>query len=233
MRNTILQAQLRELKFAESGDEMTFSGYGSVFGVRDYYGDVIAKGAFKTTLKEAKASGRYPAMLCQHGSFLGGEDNNPIGIWTDLVEDDIGLKVDGKLAPTARGQEAWALLKMQPRPAIDGLSIGFIAKEWSVGTKPDEPRRTLKEVELWEVSLVTFPANPDSRVQVKAADRFKTVRDLEAFLRDEGGFSHAAAKAIASRGFREADARDEPVSLDGLTASLKRMGDVLTPSNRS
>ena len=223
MRTTALAAPLRELKFASSGDDMTFSGYGSVFGVLDSYGDTIAKGAFKATLRQAKSSGIWPAMLAQHGNWFGGDDNNPIGIWTEMREDDVGLFVEGKLAPTARGQEAYTLLKMQPRPAIDGLSIGYVAKEWSVGTKPDEPRRTLKVVDLWEVSLVTFPANPESRIgQVKAAERFKTIRDFETFLRDEGGLSNAAAKAIASRGFRDADARDEPASLDGLKSSASR-----------
>lgn len=223
MRTTALAAPLRELKFAASGDDMIFSGYGSVFGVMDAYRDVIAKGAFRETLKQAKASGIYPAMLAQHGGMFGGDADNPIGIWTDLREDDVGLYVEGKLAPTVRGQEIYALLKMQPRPAIDGLSIGYVAKDWSNGTKPDEPRRTLKVVDLWEVSLVTFPANPESRIgQVKAAERFKTIRDFETFLRDEGGLSHAAAKAIASRGFRDADARDEPVSLDGLKSSASR-----------
>lgn len=233
MKLTPLAAPLRELKFSGADGDMTFEGYGSVFGVLDYYGDVIVKGAFKDSLKEAKKSGVWPAMLCQHGSFFSADEMNPIGIWTDLVEDDVGLKVAGKLAPTARGQEAWSLLKMQPRPAIDGLSIGYIAKEWVAGTKPDEPRRTLKKVDLWEISLVTFPANPESRVgQVKAAERFKTIRDFETFLRDEGGLSNAAAKAIASRGFREADARDEPVSLEGLSDSLRRATAVLA-TNRS
>lgn len=162
---------LTELKFTGSDDkEMVFSGYGAVFGNIDSYGDVIQKGAFADTLRRAKSSGQWPAMLMQHGGLLGAE-MTPVGIWTDMHEDDTGLFVEGKLAPTPRGSEAYQLLKMTPRPAISGLSIGYLAKEWSVRTRPDEPRRTLKAVDLIEVSLVTNPANPKARVTgVKAVD---------------------------------------------------------------
>lgn len=204
-----------EVKFAGDESEMTFSGYGAVFGNVDAYGDVIVKGAFAETLREAKRTGRWPAMLEQHGGgiFGGGPDMTPVGIWTNMEEDDHGLKVEGKLAPTARGRDLYALLKMKPRPAIDGLSIGYIAKEWSVRTKPDEPRRTLKSVRLLEVSLVTMPANELARISsVKAAERITTIREFEDFLRDVGGFSHSAAKAIAAGGFK---ARPEPRDEDG------------------
>jgi HK97 family phage prohead protease len=193
----------------DNGD-MIFSGYGSVFGNKDHHGDVIAKGAFRETLRDAKKSGNWPAMLLQHGSFLGGDDNMPVGVWTTLKEDDTGLYVEGKLAPTQRGKDAYELLKMTPRPAINGMSIGFVSKKWELGTKPDQPRRTIKAVELLEVSLVTTPANPLARVQnVKAADDIQSVRDFEKFLRDVGGFSNSQAKYIASRGFKADDLRDE------------------------
>ena len=90
-----------------------------------------------------------------------------------------------------------------------------------MGTKPDEPRRKLEQVELVEVSVVTFPANGKARVAgIKAADDIRTIRDFEAFLRDEGGFSNAAAKAIASHGFKGSEPRDE----DGadIAAALRR-----------
>ena len=178
-----------DVKLAEDdagAQEMVFSGYGAVFGNVDSYGDVIQKGAFKETLRGARKDGTWPAMLMQHGGFLGGSDDNPVGIWTELNEDDTGLYVEGKLADTARGREAYSLLKMAPRPALNGLSIGYRAKEWSVGTKPGEPRRTLKKIELMEVSLVTFPANGKARVA--AVKSGLTVRDAERSLR-EAGFS--------------------------------------------
>ena len=204
---TRLDCGLIELKLAGAETaEMAFSGYGAVFGNLDSYGDVIQKGAFAATLREAKKSGNWPAMLMQHGGWaMGADDMTPVGIWTAMEEDDIGLKVEGKLADTARGREAYGLLKMTPRPAITGLSIGYIAKEWTMGSKPEEPRRTLKKLELMEVSLVTFPANGKARVsQVKNG---LTIREAERALRDVG-FSQTEAKAILAGGFKAMPQRD-------------------------
>lgn len=212
-----------ELKLAGDPASMMFEGYGAVFGNIDSYGDVIAKGAFRETLREAKKTGIWPAMLSQHGGWgMSADDMTPIGVWTELEEDEKGLRVVGKLADTARGREMYTLMKMEPRPAIDGLSIGYQAKEWSLGTKPDEPRRTLKKVHLLEISPVTFPANSKARSAAKAADDVKTIRDFEDFLRDVGGYSNAAAKAIAAGGFK---ARPEPRDEDGsdVTDALRRL----------
>lgn len=178
-----------EVKFDSGSEAMSFSGYGARFGNVDAYGDVIAPGAFEKTLKDARSSGNWPAMLLQHGSFLGGDDNMPVGVWTEMREDSKGLYVEGQLAPTARGKDAYTLLKMSPRPAISGMSIGYRPVEWSMRAKPEDPRRTLKAVELLEVSLVTFPANGKARVEaVKSADEIKTIREFEDFLRDVGGY---------------------------------------------
>jgi uncharacterized protein len=202
---------LREIKLAPSEVEgMTFSGYGAVFGNVDAYGDVIQPGAFADTLAAAQKSGVWPAMLLQHGGYgMTSEDMTPIGIWTGLSEDGVGLKVEGKFADTARGREAYALLKMQPRPAIDGLSIGYIPKDWTQRSKPEEPRRTLKRVDLLEVSLVTFPANGKARVSsVKSLEEISTLRDAEAYLRDAGGFSKSEAVALVAR-IKAATSRSE------------------------
>lgn len=206
---------LGEIKFAaDDGDEaMTFSGYGAVFGNIDSYGDVIDKGAFKKSLGEARKQGMMPPMLSQHGGWgVTADDLMPIGIWTEMEEDDKGLLVKGKLADTQRGLEAYKLLKMTPRPAINGLSIGYRARKFTIGTKPDEPRRRLHEVELIEISLVTLPANPKARVgSVKSGDGLG-IRDAEKALR-EAGFSSNEAKAILAKGFgaighREGDGCD-------------------------
>ena len=182
-----LDFTLAELKFA-SGDEAparAFSGYGAVFGNLDSYGDVIAKGAFKRTLRDYRQADRLPPMLAQHGGFLSAADLMPIGVWTKMVEDDTGLVVEGRLSDTARGNEAYTLLK---DGALSGLSIGYVTKEFALGTRPGEPRRTIKDIDLLEVSLVTFPANDRARIdQVKAAARSLSTtdwRDLEGALRD-------------------------------------------------
>lgn len=214
-----------EVKFAADAPEGSFSGYGAVFNNEDRGGDVILKGAFRETLRDARKSGAWPPMLLEHGGGWDSPvaDNLPIGIWTGLAEDDTGLYCEGKIAlGTTRGKEVHALLKMEPRPAINGLSIGYRAKEFSYGTKPGEPPRTLKKVELYEVSLVTLPMNPLALVDaVKSGRGIKTIREFEAFLRDEGGFSHAAARSIAERGFKSSEPRDEGDAMSDLLERLK------------
>lgn len=218
---------LREVKLAPPETEgMTFEGYGAVFGNVDSYGDVIQPGAFAETLAAAQKSGTWPAMLLQHGGWgMGAEDMTPIGIWTGLSEDGIGLKVQGKFADTVRGREAYALLKMDPRPAIDGLSIGYIAKEWTQRSKPEEPRRTLKKVDLMEVSLVTFPANGKARVSsVKSLEEITTLADAEAFLREVGGLSKSQAVGFIARVKAASDRGEPDADTAALMESLKKRG---------
>ncbi len=223
---------LREVKFANGGQAMEFSGYGAVFGNVDAYGDVIEPGAFAATLSNARSSGIWPAMLSQHGGWgMTAEDLTPVGVWTDLAEDGIGLKATGVLAPTPRGQELHALMKMQPRPAIDGLSIGYIAKDWEPRSKPDEPRRRLKRIDLIEISPVTFPANGKARVaSVKSlADN---ERDLEAWLMRDAGLSRKEAQIVIGHGFkallRQRDAAQQSsTELAELRESLARRGNAL------
>ena len=204
-------------------DDGMIEGYGSVFGVRDSYSDIVAAGAFKASLAAHKAAGTMPALLWQHRS------DEPIGVWTSMVEDQKGLAVVGQLAmDTTRGREAHALLKMR---AINGLSIGFYSKEWKYDTENDV--RTLTEVDLWETSLVTFPSNSAARVTaVKSIETLESLREVEMMLRDRG-FSKTEAVALVAKikGMRPGD----PVSPDGgpgdpvaeLVAALKRRGSAL------
>lgn len=211
------------IKAEDTEEPGTITGYGAVFGNVDSYGDVIAKGAFRETLREHKKAGTMPAMLQQHGGFgLTADDQMPLGVWTEMAEDDNGLTVKGQLAlGTVRGKEAYELLKMKPRPALNGLSIGFVAKSWDVGTKPDEPRRTIKKIDLWEVSLVTFPANEQARVD--GVKSIRTVREFEEFLRG-AGFSAGAAKSIASNGFKAVDAGEDTTLAEIAALARKRWG---------
>lgn len=191
-----------ETAAADDAKEMRFSGYGAVFGNVDSYGDVIEQGAFANTLAESAKTGRWPSMLAQHGGWgISSTDMTPIGVWDSLVENGTGLKAKGILAPTPRGIEIYTLMKMQPRPAIDGLSIGYIAKKYTLGTKTGEPRRTLHEVELMEISPVTFPANGKARVtSVKSGDF--TERDFERWLMQDAGLSRSEARIVINQGFK-------------------------------
>lgn len=188
------------LQIKATGDDGSIDGYGSVFGVRDNYDDVIAAGAFAATLKAHKSAGTMPAMLWQHDAC------EPIGVWTDMAEDAKGLRIKGQLAlDTTRGKEAHALLKMG---ALNGLSIGFISKQWSYDRETEV--RTLTEIDLWEVSLVTFPANEKARVTNVKSDTWaiQVPKDAEEILRD-AGFSKADATALVSRVMRLGEERSE------------------------
>lgn len=192
-----------------TGDDGTLEGYASVFGVKDLYDDVIAAGAFVRSLGEHKSAGTMPAMLWQH------DPSEPIGVWTEMAEDAKGLKIKGRLAlDTSRGKEAHALLKMG---ALNGLSIGFLSKQWAYDK--DTGVRTLTEIDLWEVSLVTFPANGKSRItNVKSCDDLTAPKDAERILRD-AGFSKADALAFVSRVMRMGEARRD--SADSTAVAIR------------
>jgi len=196
-----------ECKLAVDGtaDVMEFSGYGAAFGNIDSYGDVIEKGAFSAYLADVQSGKQnWPAMLMQHGGWgVSADDFTPVGVYSDLSEDDFGLKTSGTLAPTPRGTEAYALMKMEPRPAISGLSIGYFVRESAYGGKNDPYDRLIKQIDLIEISIVTFPANDKARIgHVKSAEDF-TEREFEKLLRDVVGLSQKEAKTVISRGFRQ------------------------------
>jgi len=132
-----------ELKATDDATGM-FEGYAAVFGNEDWYGDVIEPGAFTKTLQEQP----HIPILWQHNT------DQPIGLTEEASEDNIGLKVRGKLnMETVQGREAYSLLK---QGVVRGLSIGFD----TVKREITEEIRRIKEIRLWEWSLVTFPANP-------------------------------------------------------------------------
>lgn len=217
---------LVELKFsgADAGaDAMTFSGYGAVFGNVDSGGDLIEPGAFAAFLADVKANRQaWPSMLSQHGGMqLTAADMTPIGVWTDFAEDGHGLKVSGQLADTPRGREMYALMKMSPRPAIDGMSIGYIAKEFIPRSNADEPRRRLKRIDLVEVSLVTRPMNGKARVTgVKSLEEIESLSEIEDYLREAGGFSRNEAKTIVAR-IKKSTGADVGDDLTKIIAALK------------
>lgn len=188
-------------------DEGYFSGYGSVFDVVDDWDDVIVRGAFAETLQK-----KTPVMLWQHDSA------EPIGVYERIREDEIGLWLEGRLLlDIEKGREAHILLKNR---AIRGLSIGFLPLAWEWETRDNTRVRVLKDIDLWEVSLVTFPANPKAVV-----DEVKTVRGLENFLRDAGlSRSEAKAALAAIRADSQRDAEAEEAKKAALNLISKMRG---------
>ena len=180
----------------------TFEGYGSVFGTLDSYADTMKRGAFKRSLKEWKGKGRMPAMLWQHNP------DEPVGVWTEMGEDETGLYVKGQLLTTGKGPQAYEALKLG---ALSGLSIGFVTRKSQIDD--ESGIRTLTDVDLWEVSLVTFPANDPARVTSVRADwDFPSEREFEQWCRRDAGLSRDEAKRVTAicfrRLLRDADATE-------------------------
>lgn len=151
MKRETLTLVADEVRFA-TDEAGTFSGYASVWNEPDSFGDTIKRGAFARTIRERKGTGG-PAMFWNHNP------DQPIGVWTETVEDERGLKVSGRLVTeTTRGAEALALLKAG---AVNGLSIGFRARKSERGPNGG---RVLTDIELVEISLVTLPAATKARV---------------------------------------------------------------------
>ena len=169
--NDIFVAGL-ECKFAENGsDTGIFSGYGAIFGNQDSHGDVILPGAFSDSLAERKSQGRVLPMHVMHQVY--GGDGLPVGVWKTVEEDDKGLRVEGKIS--GMNTDAGRLLYERVKDgALGGLSIGYrVKKNGAVyGSKPGEPKRTLKSVHLAEISLVDDPSNAQARVnEIKRTHR--------------------------------------------------------------
>lgn len=191
-------APVLEIKALKDSGE--FEGYGSTFGGEpDAYGDIVAAGAFTESLAEHKAKGTMPKLFWQHNS------DEPIGKWLDAKEDDHGLLMRGKLnMDVQRGREAHALLKNED---IDGLSIGYRIKEYSVDTETGV--WTLEKLGLVEVSVVSVGANENAIVQsvkaakaahdlfekLKAGDRL-TEREFETWLKGLGLSNSQAERAV-------------------------------------
>lgn len=173
-----------------------FSGYASVFGNEDSYGDIVIKGAFAETIADWQERGKMPPVLWNH------KTDEPIGVYTLLKEDEKGLYVEGRLLvkDVVRAREIHALMKAG---AVDGMSIGYSTVEYNYDKETDITE--LLKLKLWENSIVVFPANDLSRVEaVKSklqAGELPTLPEFEKFLRD-AGFSKSQATAIAGHGLR-------------------------------
>lgn len=217
-------APVLEIKALKETGE--FEGYASTFGGEpDSYGDVIAPGAYTDSLAEHAAKGTMPKMFWQHDS------REPIGKWLAAQEDAKGLLMRGKLnMGVQRAKEAYALLKEED---IDGLSIGYRIKEYSVDTETQV--WTLERLDLFEVSVVSIGANENATISsvkaakahheltemLKAGDRL-TERQFELWLKGFG-FSNAQAERAARlhlKGQGEpADADQGLAFLQALTAA--------------
>jgi HK97 family phage prohead protease len=210
-------------KLETSGE---FTGYASVFDNMDWYGDVVRPGAFTKSIAKWKAQGKLPPLLWQHNSQC------PIGPHLDMYEDAKGLYVHAKLLvdDIQLAKEAYALLKAK---VISGMSIGYDVAANGANYDGKTNVWNLVELDLWENSLATFPANEEAQVdEVKnllAGGRLPTPSEFEKFLRD-AGFSRKQATRIASCGYtslrdaalplRDAEDDDEVKAIDSSLTEL-------------
>lgn len=210
-------------------DEGEFAGYASVFDIEDSYGTVMAQGCFDRTLSEHSDRGSSPKLLFQHDPSL------IIGEHTTLREDDHGLYIEGRLyhkeSSIPEAARAHTLMKKRQ---LDGISIGFSMYDSdSYEYSSEMDAFIIREVNLWENSIVTFPSNPDSRINdVRAAiarGEAPTPRALEQALRRTMGLSERDARRLMSGGYREMinakqSADDQESALIRLAEAAKAFG---------
>jgi HK97 family phage prohead protease len=205
-------------------EDGTFEGYASLFDAEDMGRDVIVRGAFADSLRAKGANGIK--MLFQH------DPAEPIGVWEEIREDARGLYVRGRI--TAAVAKAREVLSLMRAGALDGLSIGFKAQRTQRDARSGV-RRILK-LDLWEISVVTFPMLPQARVaSVKAtpaAQRPLTEREFERWLTRDAGLTRSEARALVHGGLKELKAqRDARWGLEDnpqMTARMRGLMRILT-----
>lgn len=205
---------LTEFKLLNEDDDTVglVEGYGSVFNLMDRGGDIMLPGAFKKSLAEWRKKKMPVPMLWQH------DPNVPIGVWDKIEEDEKGLKVQGSLImEVPKAVEVRALMK---RKAVSGLSIGYRTKASDIDRQTGV--RKLKEVELWEISPVTFPMMPEAQISGVKNSNFFDARGWEKSFR-EGGLSRSdalLATSIARKLFLREEGPSEPPHREDATEVL-------------
>ncbi|MEN6543048.1 HK97 family phage prohead protease [Parvibaculum sp.] len=203
---------LAPLEFKLAGDRGEIVGYASEFGTKDHGGDTVQAGAFAASLATTKAAGRQIPMLWQH------RPDEPIGSWNSAVEDRRGLKVSGRIVlETSRGQEAFALAKAG---ALNGLSIGYR----TIKSRPAGGRgRFLDQLDLVEISLVTFPMLDSARISAVKTQTTITRADVKSHLMHMPGMNGKLARALlANVDWSALNVEDDTDTKSRLADALRR-----------
>lgn len=221
-----------------------FQAYGSVFGNTDAHNDIVVSGAFAKSLRDHASENTWPKMFWSH------DPNAPIGDWLEIEEDERGLKMTGKLwIDEPRVDDAVKAYRSMKSPrGTMGASIGYRTVRAEIDRKTGA--RRLLELKLLEVSPTPFPANQLAGILAAKSGEI-TLRQCEALLRAQCGFSRKEAAALLDQGFKglTSIARDEretevahldPGARDELTdefqnllASLKSAGELISNSSRN
>lgn len=201
-------------------EEGVFEGYASVFNEVDQGGDITVRGCFAASLQNRPAE--RVRMLFQH------DPSQVIGKWLSLVEDDRGLRVKGKLSMGLdQARQVYVMMKDE---LIGGLSIGYRTKRFDYDVNNET--RKLLEVDLMEISAVTFPMLESATISAVKSGVMPTEREFEGFLRD-AGFSRSQSKAIVAEGYKsmlngQRDAAE--IDLTGLQSAIHDVANTLRRS---
>jgi HK97 family phage prohead protease len=190
------------LNFKSISEDGCFEGYASLFGQKDMGGDIVIKGAFASSLEKRGVQGIR--MLFQH------DPAEPVGVWRSIREDDRGLFVRGQLlSEVARSREILSLMR---QGALDGLSIGFRTVRGKRDAKAGV--RRLFEIDLWEISVVTFPMLPEARISRIKSNTLPTMREFERWLVRDAGFTRSNARAVIRSGFKNLASKQDAAGQD-------------------
>ncbi len=203
----------------------TFYGYASLFKQADLTNDVVMPGAFRQSLRERGTRGIK--MLFQHNA------DAPIGVWEELREDARGLFARGRLMQeVARAREVLSLMRAG---ALDGLSIGFRTRKGHTDARSGI--RRLFDIDLWEISVVTFPMHPQARVSgLKRAGGYAlpTTREFERWLTRNAGFSRSQARAVIRSGYKSLAGTQDAAGGTGdrarMVQAIRRAARAMAPS---
>ncbi len=222
-----VKASHLELSIKADGEPGEIQGYGSLWDKVDSYGEVVVRGAFTKSLRAWSKAKRPIPMLWQHQSDM------PIGVWDKFEEDDKGLKLEGRLnLETQRGIEAWSDIKMQ---AVGGLSIGYYelkADPWGA----TDPRKLI-ELDLREISPVTFPALREAQIDAVKARLVRgerlTLREFQTVLREKFQLSRSDAEDIATLGYKawlQRDVGTEAIDAEGVKSLSETLAGFSLPT---
>ena len=197
----------------------SFTGLASAFRDRpDHHGDIVVPGAFKRTLAQHSLEGTRPAMLWSH------DQSKPIGAWQRFKETSEGLEVTGQLALDV--PEAKSAHGLMQQGAL-ALSIGYRIAKGGAEIRASDGVRLLKDVDLFEVSLVAMPSDNQARITAaKGLDiDIENPREFERAARDALGLSSREAKRLMSEGYKGLvrDERDSSEELAAIAAKLQRI----------
>ena len=224
-RQTARETKFSPMDFKRLAADGTFEGYASLFGKLDLGRDMVMPGAFADSLAKRGAAG--VKLLYQH------DPAEPIGVWLDIGEDEVGLRVKGRLMPeVARAREVLSLWRAG---ALDGLSIGFRTVKGRTDAKTGI--RRIEKADLWEISVVTFPMQTGARVhavkRIMAPGRVPTKREFERWLTRDAGFSRSQARALMRSGLKglaaTQDAAGSGIEMNRFARKLREAARKLRP----